>query len=78
VGPYLEKLGSNGVLRGGSEIGFGICIRREEPTAKISDHITGFIRIEARDLEHVRELLRGNPVYEAGGSVEVRELPRTE
>lgn len=30
----------------------------------------------ARDLEHAREYLDGNPVYEAGGTVEIRELPR--
>ena len=29
-----------------------------------------------RRLEEVRELLKGNPVYEAGGTVEIRELPR--
>jgi hypothetical protein len=31
----------------------------------------------ARDLAHARSLLPGNPVYEAGGTVEIRELPRT-
>jgi len=40
-------------------------------------HIGGFIRVMARDLAHARSLLPGNPVYEAGGTVEIRELPRT-
>ncbi len=39
-------------------------------------HISGFIRIEADDLEHATRLLAGIPVYEAGGTVEIRELPR--
>jgi hypothetical protein len=29
-------------------------------------------------LMHARALLPGNPVFEAGGKVEMRELPRTD
>jgi hypothetical protein len=37
----------------------------------------GFIKVQAESLDHARELLKGNPVFEAGGTVEIRELPRT-
>lgn len=77
-GPYLEKLRSTGLFQGGSAVGSGICMRREGAVSPITDHIAGFIRIEARDLDHVRGLLKGNPVYEAGGTVEIRELPRAD
>lgn len=39
--------------------------------------LSGFIRVRATNLEEVKALLTGNPVYEAGGTVEIRELPRT-
>lgn len=74
---YLETLEAAGVLRGGSAIGSGLCVRREGPAPGVTAHINGFIRIEARDLDHAKALLSGNPVYEAGGTVEIRALPRT-
>ena len=77
-GPHTRGLRSAGVFQGGSEIGAGKCMRRAGRAPKISERIAGFIRIEARDLDHVRELLAGNPVFESGGTVEVRELPRTD
>ena len=43
-----------------------------EPTA----HISGYVRVTADSLAEARELLQGNPVYEAGGTVEIRELPK--
>ena len=77
-GAYLEKLRSAGVLRGGSAIGPGICVRRRGVAPGITAHLTGFIRVDARDIDHLRELLTGNPMLEAGGTVEIRELPRTD
>ena len=77
-GSYLEKLGSLGVQRGGSAIGSGLCMRRDGSARKISEHISGYIKIEVSDLDRARDLLIGNPVYEAGGTVEIRELPVTD
>jgi hypothetical protein len=37
---------------------------------------SGYIRVQASDLDAARELVAGNPVYEAGGTIEVRELPK--
>jgi hypothetical protein len=33
--------------------------------------------VQAENLERARELVQGNPVFEAGGTVEIRELPKT-
>lgn len=74
--PYLEKLRSVGAFRGGSAIGGGICARKEGAPSVLSAQIVGFIRIDADDLDHARRLLEGHPTYEAGGTVEIRELPR--
>lgn len=75
--PYLDKLSSAGALRGGSAIGSGLCVRRTGPIPDVSRQLVGYVKVEARDLDHARELVEGNPVYEAGGTVEIRELPAT-
>ena len=43
----------------------------------ITGHLAGYIRVNADSLEQAKALLAGNPVFEAGGTVEIRELPRT-
>jgi len=76
--PYLQRLQAAGNLRGGSAIAEGTCFRRDAAPAPITFGIVGFIRIEARDIAEAETLLAGNPVYEAGGTVEVRTLPTTD
>jgi hypothetical protein len=75
-GHYLAKLEAEGVLRGGSAIGTGQCVCKSGPAPAITTHLTGFVRIEARDIDHAKTMLTGNPVFEAGGTVEIRDLPR--
>lgn len=75
-GPYLAGLRALGVLEGGSGIGEGACFRRTGAPAPVSAGLAGYFRVRANDLEHAARLLAGNPVYEAGGTVEIRELPR--
>jgi hypothetical protein len=75
---YLSKLRAARAFDGGSAIGGGVSMSKSEPVAPITEHITGYIRIQAESLESARELVMGNPVYEAGGTVEIRELPRTD
>lgn len=60
---------------GGSSLGDGVCKSKGNVTHPISEHLGGFIRIVANDLAHAETFLEGNPVYEAGGKVEIRELP---
>ena len=72
---YLGRLGAAGVLRGGSAIGGGVCLRKTGEAPPITAHIAGYVKVEAANLAAARALLAGNPVYEAGGAVEVRELP---
>ncbi len=38
--------------------------------------IGGYITVQAESLEDAMTLLVGNPVFEAGGTVEIRDLPR--
>jgi hypothetical protein len=75
--PYIATLQQAGCFRGGSAIGDGICARKSGSAPQITRHISGYIRIGADSLDHARALLHGNPVFEAGGTVEIRELPET-
>ena len=75
--PYLQTLKRSGVFEGGSEIGDGICVRKAGAVPQITEHLGGYIRITADTIDHAKSLLAGNPHFEAGGTVEIRELPRT-
>lgn len=74
---YFAKLREVGAFQGGSSIGDGVCASKSSPPVAITGHISGYIRVRAENLESARELVVGNPVYEAGGTVEIRNLPRT-
>ena len=72
---YLDGLASAGRLRGGSAVGEGACYRKVGAPGPVSKHLTGFVRIAADSLAEAESCLAGNPVYEAGGTVEIRLLP---
>jgi hypothetical protein len=76
-GPYLAKLRASGHFQGGSSIGTGVCVNKAGTRVEISSHIVGHLRVSAESVEQARELVIGNPVFEAGGTVEIREMPRT-
>lgn len=73
---YFTKLRQAGAFQGGSAIGGGVCASKSANAPGITRHLSGYIRLQAADLEHARALVTGNPVFEAGGTVEIRELPR--
>ena len=72
---YLGSLRQIGAFAGGSSIGGGTTMRRLADPAPLSAQLTGFLRITAKDLDEAKRLVEGNPVLEAGGTVEIRELP---
>ena len=73
---YLAALRGSGRFDGGSAIGRGECFRREGSPKPLSGSLSGYLRVRAESLEQARAFLVGNPVFEAGGTVEIRELPR--
>jgi hypothetical protein len=75
--PYLARLRRTGALRGGSEIGGGVCLRKSGAKACLTDHLRGFIRVAAASIDAAQALVQGNPVFEAGGTVEIRDLPQS-
>jgi len=74
--PYLRRLQQSGCFEGGSAIGDGVCERKTGAPASPTKHLAGFIRVNADSLDHAKSLLVGNPTFEAGGTVEIRELPQ--
>jgi hypothetical protein len=74
-GSYLKSLRERGVFDGGSSIGIGAAFRKSG-AAEISGTLGGYIRVRAESLEVAKDYLKGNPVYENGGTVEIRELSR--
>ena len=73
---YFEKLQKIGAFQGGSSIGGGEVLRKVGTAGQPTHHLSGYIRIQAESFAAAKALLDGNPVYECGGSVEIRELPR--
>jgi hypothetical protein len=73
---YFSQLRARGCFDGGSAIGDGICVNKRGSSTAISAQLTGYIRVQAESLVDAQRLLDGNPVYEAGGTIEIRALPR--
>jgi len=68
---YVEQLVESGKFRGGSSLGNGVSVSKGKEDDKC--RVTGFMRFSADSIEDVRQLLSGNPLYEAGGCVELLE-----
>ncbi|MGE0799593.1 MAG: YciI family protein [Lautropia sp.] len=73
---YLSKLVASGQFDGGSSIGQGACVRKDGAVRAIASNLSGYIRVRAENLEDAKRFVSGNPVFEAGGTVEIRALPR--
>jgi hypothetical protein len=74
---YFSQLRQAGAFQGGSAIGDGVCMSKAGTRRVITPQLSGYIRLQAESLNQARELVQGNPVFEAGGTVEIRELPKT-
>jgi hypothetical protein len=74
---YFSHLRNRSVFEGGSAIGAGETFRKQATPDRSSEHLTGYIRVQAENLKEASSLLAGNPVFECGGTVEIRELPRS-
>lgn len=69
---YIEILIGTGKFRGGSAFGNGRCLSLGSSVAECL--ATGFMRFEADSIEEIETLVEENPVYKAGGEVEIHEL----
>ena len=74
---YLSMLRASGQFDGGSAIGAGERLKKGQTAQPAPMALSGFIRVQANDLDDAKRFLIGNPNYEAGGTIELRELPKT-
>lgn len=74
---YLSRLRATGRFEGGSSIGDGVCVKKSGLAGEITAKLGGYIKVRAESLDDAKSFLAGNPVFEAGGTVEIRELPRS-
>ncbi len=44
------------------------------PYTEIKEFISGYIIVNATDIEEAIELAKGNPIFKIGGNIEVREV----
>jgi hypothetical protein len=76
---YIRKLReAGGAFEGGSVVGDGVCVRKNGATPPATAHLVGYMRVTAPSIAAAQSLVPGNPHFEAGGTVEIRELPRTD
>ena len=74
---YVSELQASGQFDGGSAIGSGACFRKGAAAIPTSAGANGYFRVRAPSLEAAAaQFLERNPVYLAGGTVEIRLLPR--
>ena len=73
---YFENLKKQGAFVAGVEIGEGLCMVKMKPAPPPMSDWGRYIRIQARSMRDAAQLVEGNPVFEAGGTVEVRALTR--
>jgi hypothetical protein len=75
---YLARLKATGRFSGGSSIGRGSKFKKGSQQSPSELSIEGFLRIEATNAAEAQAVLEDNPNYEAGGTVEIRELLQDE
>jgi len=74
---YLDTLRASGQFDGGSAIGAGIIACKGRAYKPASTSVNGYLRVRAENLQAAKRFLAGNHNYEAGGTVEIRELSKT-
>jgi hypothetical protein len=74
---YITSLRAGKHFAGGSALGGGTLVKSDAVSDAITSQIVGYMVINASDIEEAKRLARENPACRAGGTVEVRHLPRT-
>lgn len=72
---WFKTLKASDAFEGGSTVGSGEVLRKDQAPGPLATWIDGYVRVRAPSLQAAMALVAGNPVYECGGTVEVRELP---
>ena len=79
---WMKELGAQQVLRdpgkpiapSGKVVKGKQQVVAQGPVTEAGDVVSGFLVVEARDIDHAIELSRGCPIFDGDGSVEVRPV----
>ena len=74
---YISSLRAGRHFSGGSAVGGGALVKGDKVSDRTTDHNCGYMRITAKDLDEATRLVRGHPHWLAGGTVEIRDLPKS-
>ena len=74
---YFSLLHRDGYMMGGSELGEGTAVTNAAAGPAISSTVTGYILIQAPDLETAKIIAEKCPVHRSGGTVEIFPLVRS-
>jgi D-arabinose 1-dehydrogenase-like Zn-dependent alcohol dehydrogenase len=73
---FFTAARQSGSFEGGSAIGKR-AVLGDTQSAKSSEHIVGYMRFDSEDKQKLLDLLKRHPVVMHGGSVELREMPKS-
>lgn len=75
-GSWMQEISAVGhpLQRDGKVVQKGGDIITDGPFAEGKEIVGGYVALPARDLDHAVELSKGCPIFEFGGTVEVREI----
>ena len=74
---FFERAKGSRVFKGGSALGSSLMFG-DDSIESTEDKIVGFMRFDADNSDEVMELLKLHPVLLNGGTMELREMPRTD
>ncbi|MGH1485598.1 MAG: hypothetical protein ACRBCI_05205 [Cellvibrionaceae bacterium] len=73
---FFEEANKSDMFLGGSEITY-LCQLGKEKIKRASDNVGGFMRFETGTKDALLDLLTRHPVYLAGGTLELCEMPKS-
>jgi hypothetical protein len=73
---FIDVAKESGLFRGGSAIGQRMTIGNNG-VPDITDHIGGYMRFDADNLDELTDLLKQHPTVVHGGTVEICEMPKS-
>ncbi|WP_420577522.1 YciI family protein [Ekhidna sp.] len=75
-GEWMAKVKAEGypLQPEGKVVGKGGEIITDGPFTEGKEVVGGYVYLDARDMDHAVELSKGCPIFEVGGTTEVREI----
>jgi len=75
-GEWMQKAAADGfpLQREGKVVGDNAKVITDGPFTEGKEVVGGYVIIEAKDMDHAMEISKGCPIFEFGGTTEIREI----